>query len=266
MKRLTTLLCIVILTASSSKAQIPDTAGISGLFNGHKGAFVLFDKNRNEYFRYDSERCGERFLPASTYKIPSALVGLETGVIPDSNYVIKWDGKPEPVKEWDRDHDLKSAIQFSVVWYFKELARRVGREKEQHWLDTLNYGNKTIGERVDQFWLDNSLQISADEQVEFLKKLYDETLPFSKRSMKIVKNILSAEQIGKAVMKFKSGTGHIVDSVRGTDRFIAWLVGYVETGKNVYIFAFNVDGKDFDEVSKLRNSIPKEIMKELRIL
>jgi beta-lactamase class D len=255
-----------MVTTSLSYSQTPDTAGISRLFNGHKGAFVLFDKNKNEYFRYNSERCGERFLPASTYKIPNALIGLETGVIPDSNYVIKWDGKPEPVKEWERDHDLKSAIQFSVVWYFQELARRVGREREQHWLDTLNYGNRTIGDKVDRFWLDNSLQISADEQVEFLKKLYDETLPFSKRSMKIVKNILSAEQIGKAIVKSKTGTAHFGDPVRGTEHFTAWLVGYIETGKNVYIFAFNVDGNDFDEVSSLRNSIPKEIMKKLGIL
>lgn len=266
MKRLTTFFCVVIVTASFSYSQTPDTAAISRIFNGHDGAFVLYDRNKNEYFRHNPQRCAERFLPASTYKIPNALIGLETGVIPDSNYVIKWEGKPEPVKEWERDHDLKSAIEFSVVWYFQELARRVGREREQHWLDTLSYGNKTIGDKVDHFWLDNSLQISADEQVEFLKKLYDETLPFSKRSMKIVKNILSAEQIGKAVMKFKTGTGHIVDPVRGTDHFIAWLVGYVETRDDVYIFAFNVDGKDFDEVSSLRNSIPKEIMKELGIL
>lgn len=122
------LLCLFI-AASPSYSQTPDSAGISKLFNGHSGAFVLFDRNKNEYFRYNPRRCAERFLPASTYKIPNALIGLETGVIPDSNFVIKWDGKPEPFKEWERDHDLKSAIQFSVVWYFQELARRVGREK-----------------------------------------------------------------------------------------------------------------------------------------
>ena len=247
-------------------AQTPDSADIAKLFQGHNGAFVLYDKIKNEYFKYNQERCAERFLPASTYKIPNALIGLETGVIPDSDYVIKWDGKPKQFKEWERDHDLKSAMQFSVVWYFQELARRVGREREQHLLDTLDYGNKTIGENVDRFWLDNSLQISADEQVEFLKKLYGETLPFSKRSMKIVRDIMSSEEIGDAKIKFKTGTGHIEDPVRRTDHFIAWLVGFVENGNNVYVFAFNADGKDFNAVSELRNTVPKEIMKMLGIL
>lgn len=96
--------------------------------------------------------------------------------------------------------------------------------------------------------------------MEFLKKLYNEELPFSKRSMEIVKDILSAEQYGKAVMKFKTGTG------LSSDHFIAWLVGYVENADAVYVFAFNIDGKDFDDASNLRNSIPREIMKEMGIL
>jgi len=243
------------MAASPCYSQVSDSLTISKFFHGHDGAFVLFDMNKHEYFRYNPKRCAERFLPASTYKVPNALIGLETGVIPDSNYVLKWDGKPEPFKEWERDHDLKSAVQYSVVWYFQELARRVGREREQHWLDTLNYGNKIIGDSVDRFWLNNSLKISADEQVEFLKRLYDEVLPLSRRSMKIVKDILSSEKIGNATMKFKTGTGH-------TDHFIGWLVGYVEKGDHVYIFAFNVDVKDFDEVSSIRNKAPVEIMEK----
>jgi len=264
MGRLILLLCIVIATATPCYSQTLDTSSISKLFQGHDGAFVLYDMNKNEYFRYNPSRCSQRFLPASTYKIPNALIGLETGVILDSNFVIKWDGKPEPYKEWERNHDLKSAIQFSVVWYFQELARRVGRAREQHWLAPLDYGNKTIGDRVDYFWLDNSLKISADEQVEFLKKLYHEILPFSERSTRIVKDIMPSGQIGKATMKFKTGTGHIRGS--GTDHFIAWLVGYVVSEDNVSIFAFNIDGKNFDEVSNLRNSIPKEIMNALGVL
>jgi len=258
MSKLQAIICLAIFLSNVTFAQAPDTAGISQLFKGHDGAFVLYNMTRNEYTRYDTQRCAERFLPASTYKIPNALIGLETGVIPDSNYIIKWDGKPEPFKEWERDHDLKSAIYYSVVPYFQELARRVGREREQRWLDTLNYGNKTIGGAVDRFWLDNSLQISADEQVEFLKKFYAEQLPFSKRSMRIVKEIMSSEQHGDAIMKFKTGTGY-------TGHYIAWLVGYVEKGNDVYIFAFNIDGKEFNEASGLRNEIPREIMKRLSV-
>ncbi len=261
MKRIVRLVGLLFVFTNVSHAQDSLQAELSKFFQGHDGAFVVYDKNKDEYIRYNPDRCAQKFLPASTFKIPNALIGLETGVIPDSNFVIKWDGKPEQVKEWERDHDLKSGIYYSVVWYFQELARRVGRERMQHWLDTLNYGNKTIGDKIDFFWLNNSLRISADEQVEFLKKLYSEELPFSKRAMDIVKDILPAERLGVATLKSKTGTGH-----SNPDHFIAWLVGYVEKQGDVYLFAFNIDGKDFEEASGLRNSIPRQILKRLRML
>lgn len=80
-------------------------------------------------------------MPASTFKIMNAMIGLETGVIPDENYVIPWDGTQYPVKEWNKDHTLKSAVKYSVVWYFQELARRVGKDKIQHFVDAVGYGN-----------------------------------------------------------------------------------------------------------------------------
>jgi len=131
--------------------------------------------------------------------------------------------------------------------------------RQQHWLNTVGYGNRTIGSEVDSFWLDNTLKVSADEQAEFLKNLLKEQLPFSRRSMDIAENILPSERHGTAVLKYKAGTGH-------TDHHTAWLVGYIEKGDEVYVFAFNVDGEKFDETSGLRNDIPREIMKELGIL
>lgn len=261
MKRIGFLVCVLLISVNVSNSQDSLKTDLSKFFKGHDGAFVVYDRNKDGYIRYNPERCAQRFLPASTFKIPNALIGLETGVIADSNYVIKWDGRPEPIKEWERDHDLKSAIYYSVVPYFQELARRVGRERMQHWLDTLNYGNKTIGDKIDFFWLNSSLQISADEEVEFLKKLYSEKLPLSKRSMDIVIDILPTEHFGKATMKSKTGTGHT-----SSDHFIAWLVGYVEKEGHIYFFAFNIDAKDFSEATSLRDSIPKQILKQLGIL
>ena len=38
----------------------------------------------------------------------------------------------------------------------------------------MNYGNSKTGERVDSFWLDGDLRISAIEQIEVLKNIYKE--------------------------------------------------------------------------------------------
>jgi beta-lactamase class D len=65
------------------------------------------------------------------------LIGLETGVIPDENHVIRWDGTKHEIESWNRDHTLKTAIQNSVVWYYQELARRVGNERMQSYIDAV---------------------------------------------------------------------------------------------------------------------------------
>jgi beta-lactamase class D len=234
---------------------------VSKYFNGHTGCFVVYNMTNQQYRRYNGERCNKRFTPASTFKIPNSIIGLETGVIPDENYVIKWDSVTRPIKEWNRDNTLTSAIQYSVVPYYQELARRVGREKMQAYLKKIRYGNMNIGGNVDSFWLDNSLKISANEQIEFLKKFYEGKLPCSKRTIDIVKKILPEEQFSHSRLRFKTGTG-----ISENGAYIGWLVGYVEKGTDIYIFAMNVEAASFDEVKNLRNDIPRNVLKFLNIL
>ena len=90
---------------------------------------MLFDQQQNRYHTYNYERCQQGFLPASTFKIINTLIGLETGVISDSTYELKWDGKKRFVPAWNYDHTLVSAFRVSAVWYYQELARRVGLER-----------------------------------------------------------------------------------------------------------------------------------------
>jgi len=208
-------------------------------FQGSRGAFVLYDLNSNQYIRYNPERCAERFIPASTFKIMNSLIGLETGVIPDENYVIKWDGTHYDVPTWNQDHTLKTAIQNSVVWYYQELARRVGKEKVQYYVEAVNYGNKDISGQIDTFWLEGGLRISANEQVEFLQQLYQGKLPFSARSMKIVKEILVLGKTESYQLSGKTGSAQRVTP------HVGWFVGYLETTKdNVYFFATNFESTD----------------------
>lgn len=199
------------------------------------GAFVLYDLSLNQYVRYNPVRCAEGFIPASTFKIMNSLVGLESGVIMDENSVIKWDGTHYDVAEWNRDQTLKSAFQVSAVWYYQELARRLGREKLQQYVDAANYGNQDISGQIDTFWLEGKLRISADEQVEFLKNLYQDKLPFSGRSMDIVKDIMVIEDTDDYTFSGKTGTQLRIAPPVG------WFVGFLETNDDVYFFATNIE-------------------------
>ena len=113
-----TLTPVQSLTKASTSTSTPipeENSELASYFQGFTGAFVFYDQNSNQTLRYNPDRCAERVLPASTFKILNALIGLETGVIPDESYVIKWDGTQYPNASWNQDHTLKTAMQNSIV-------------------------------------------------------------------------------------------------------------------------------------------------------
>lgn len=195
------------------------------------GSLVLFDQKNNTHVFYNAAWFKEPFIPASTFKICNSLIGLETGVIPDENYVIKWDSVVRQNPDWNHDTDLKTAYKNSTVWYYQELARRVGGERMKTWLDKAAYGNADISGGIDQFWLKGGLRISPAQQIDFLKRLHDNTLPFSQRSVDIVKKIMIDTQGEGYTVRAKTGWGE------QNHREIGWFVGYLETSDNVIYFA-----------------------------
>lgn len=243
--RLLTLLLLFLWTACSPAAtQHPVKKKVKPeletYFQGFDGSLVIYDLKGNHYVRYNPEGCAQRFLPASTFKIMNALIALDTGVIPDQDFVISWDGTPYPTETWNRDHTLKTAFQNSVVWYYQEVARRIGKEKMQQYVDKVGYGNQDISGNLDSFWLNGAIRISADEQVELLKRLYQDDLPFSKRSMDIVKDIMLVESDTDHQLRGKTGSGQI------NGRAVGWFVGYDVQGEDVYFFALNITGPGSD--------------------
>jgi beta-lactamase class D len=231
-------------------------------FKGLEGCFVLYDLKSDRYVRYNEERCRRRFSPFSTFKIPNSLIGLETGVIKDAEFVITWDRTKyppgswdsEPFKHWGQDQSLRSAIKYSVVWYYRELASRVGDARMNQWLEKFGYGNRDASGGIDLFWQNSSLRISADEQVEFLKAFYQGRLPVSKRSLEIVKEIITLERTDSYKLSGKTGGGPL------GERALGWFVGYLETKGNVYFFALNIEGSNFLAIRDERINLTKRIL------
>jgi beta-lactamase class D len=240
---------------------------LSPFFKNTNGAFVLYDLKNDRYTRYNPARCRERFSPKSTFKIPNSLIGLETGVIRDADFVIPWDRRKhppqdnwnqEPFNHWAQDQTLRSAIKYSVVWYYQELALRVGEPTMKRYVVSFNYGNRDVSGGIDEFWLNGVLQISADEQVEFLKAFYTGRLPVAGRSIDIVKDILVLEKTPTSTLSGKTGGGSIAEG-----KYIGWFVGYLETNGNVYFFATNIQGRNYSEIRDKRIDLTKQILKRL---
>jgi len=266
--RLTCLLMIAFLVSTGvapARAQ-----NLDRIFGNTKGAFVLYDFRNNRYIRHNETRCRRRFTPASTFKIPNSLIGLETGVVRDADFVIPWnrqrypnEGRPAiaPFIYWWQDHTLRSAMKYSVVWYYMEIAQRVGAQRMQKYVTQFRYGNEDISGGIDEFWRNSTLQISADEQVDFLRRFYTGKLNVSSRSTEIVKDIMLLEKT--ATYKFSGKTGAAPIETGGT---LAWFVGYLEREGDVYFFALNMDGANYEAIRDERINLTKRILTELGYL
>lgn len=231
---------------------------------GVEGSIMIYDLNNERILQHNPQRNVTTFLPASTFKILNSLIALETGVIADEIAVLTWDGIPRKIPEWNRDLNMSEAIKLSAVWFYQVLARRVGHEKMQKWVAQARYGNQKIGSKddIDKFWLEGELRITPQEQIQFLRRLYSNDLPFSKRSLSIVKDIMVVEQTPDYTIRAKTGWVGFEGNISPQ---IGWYVGYLEKGKNVYFFATNIDIRNQKDPSA-RLDLTRRCLKDLAVL
>jgi beta-lactamase class D len=202
---------------------------------GVRGTFVIYEPERERFLVFNEARARQRFLPASTFKIPNALIGLEVGAIRDQHEVFRWDRKPKLRRVWERDHTLDTGMRESVVWMYQEIARRTGKARMKEWLAKLEYGNHDTGGAIDNFWLQGGLRVSAMEQVDFLRRLRENRLPVSQRASRLVRNALVFERTPEYTIYAKTGTTGTVKEP------VAWWVGWVERqGRPAAYFAMNL--------------------------
>jgi beta-lactamase class D len=208
---------------------------------GTDGTFVGYKIDDYLVIASDKDRSGEAKLPASTYKIPNSLIALETGVVGDPDKdIFKWDGVVRDIEAWNKDHTLRSAIAASAVPVYQEIARRIGQERMQKYVDLFEYGNRDIGGGIDQFWLTGNLRIDPVQQVDFVDRLRRGTLPVSKRSQDMVRDILPVTKVGDSIIRAKSG---LLGAEIGKPS-LGWMVGWAEKGSAQTVFALNLDVRE----------------------
>lgn len=196
------------------------------------GSIVIYDKKNDRFYEHNPNRNTTAFFPLSTFKILNALISLETGVIRDDVSVLTWDGVQREFPTWNRDTNLRQAFKDSTVWFYQVLARKNGHERMQKFVQQVKYGNQQIGtpDRIDRFWLDGPLKITPQQEIEFLRRLERNDLPFSQRTIDLVKDIMIIERTPEYTLRGKTGWGGSV----------GWIVGYLEQRNNIYFFATNI--------------------------
>jgi beta-lactamase class D len=219
-----------------------------------KGTIIISSLDGKTEYLHNKERAEKRYLPASTFKIPNTLIALDEGVIADEKELIKWDGKDKGRDAWNKDQSLETAFPVSCVWFYQELAKRIGNSKYLSHLDRINYGNKMTGPEITTFWLNGDIKISAREQIVFLKRLYNDELPYKKNHLQLLKKIMIVDKTPKYIIRAKTGWAMRINHQHG------WYVGYVETNGQVWFFATNIEIKNNSDAA-YRKEITLEALK-----
>ncbi len=256
--------CIALLVVaffSCTPNNVTVDNSLQKYFDDNKvtGTFGLFDNGQGNFTIYNLSRYRDSaYLPASTFKIVNSLIGLQTGRISGENMVIKWDGVVRDNADWNKDLTMTEAFKLSAVPYYQEVARRIGKDTMQVWLDSLHYGTQKIKTKIDTFWLDNSLKIKPDEELGLVKRLYFQQLPFDKRPQTIVKKVMLQESNANYQLSYKTGMGY-----KENGNAIGWIVGWIEENQHPYFFVLNLEGAKGTDMKTVRMNILRGILKQL---
>lgn len=256
------LVCLFGLSCLLQAAPLEEEKDLSEFFGDSTGAFVLLDARQEKWTRHRPDLCKERVTPCSTFKIPNSLIALEAGVADGPDFSLKWDGTKRAIEAWNKDQTLKSAISISCVWYYQELARRTGQKRMDELLGKLRYGNGDTSGGLTQFWLESTLEISPDEQVDFLRRLHTRQLPVSAKAVDVVLDITVISRDGERVYRGKTGTAGSVATGLATR---GWWVGSVVSPKGEYYFATCITGGK-NPSGKHAREITENILAKLGVL
>jgi beta-lactamase class D len=266
MKRLAAWICAAAMLTACSPNNVTEDSSLKKWFDDNKvtGTFALFNNGQGQFTVYNLGRYKDSaYSPASTFKIVNSLIGLQTGKITNEKMVIPWDGKVrmlgnDTATAWNKDLTMEEAFKVSAVPYYQEVARRIGKDTMQQWLDSLQYGTKKITGPIDSFWLNNTLKIRPDEQMGLVKQLYFTQLPFNKTSQEIVKKVMVQEANANYILAYKTGLNHTENG-----NSLGWVVGWIEENKHPYFFVLNIEGATNANLKDVRMGMLKGILKQL---
>ncbi len=171
-----------------------------------QAVFVTYDGVKFQSYGTDLSRAKTEYIPASTFKILNALIGLQHHKATTTE-VFKWDGQKRSFSTWEKDFNLGAAMQASVVPVYQTLAKHIGLDLMQQEIKRIESGNQNIGQQVDQFWLIGPLKITPQQQTQFVYQLAKQQLAFDPSVQQHVKEMLLVEARGDHKLYAKSGWG-----------------------------------------------------------
>ena len=240
---------LVLLFISCSPNNVTQNNHLAEFFKKYQfsGSFALLNNANDDFSIYNLEDYRDSaYAPGPAFDLLNAMIAIEAGTITDENSFLENTGS---------NNTLKNSFEKNPV-FFDSLAKHTGKDHMQFWIDSLHYGQVKIDQNISAFWKDNSLKLSADEQLGFIKNLYFSNLPFQKRTQAIGKNLLGKEANTKYTLAYNKGI-----APHG-DKFVSLITGWIVENKHVYFFSLTTKHADKDMLRGNSEKLLKEILKD----
>ena len=224
---------LFIFACSPNNVKIDSTIGKMIDSAGMRGSFALMENGTEQFTIYNLSRYKDSATaPLSSFFIIPALVGLDKGFI---------------------SHNDTVHAAIDSVEYYKMMIAKIGRDQLLKAIDSLHYGKGIVSADIANFWQDNSLQITPDEQLGLIKKVYFKELLFQKKSQEKFKKMILREDNSNYRLSYIAGTDTTLQNS-------TWIVGYVEENQHPYFFVLNTNAEKKEDLMNRNIELLKKIL------
>ncbi len=235
MKKISVLILIAFgaFACTPNNVKINDAIGKQIDSAGMKGSFALMENSTEAFTIYNlSAYKDSGYAPLNTFFALPILIGFDKGQLnADSNTWVSLDSSA----------------------YYQQLVKQIGRNEILQEIDSIHYGKGIVSANMDSFWRDESLLITADEQLGFIKQLYFKGLPFQKRSQELFSKMILKEANSNYKLSYLVAT----DNALGNQ---AWVVGYIEENLHPYFFVLHTSATDGNDLKNRNINLLKSIL------
>jgi beta-lactamase class D len=258
---LITIFLINFSGCSSLKYNSSAEAVLHSALNQPTYCTLIYHEQNKEVSQWgDASYCNQRSAALGTFQVPLALMSFDAGVLPNEQVRLSWDGLKRAHPEWNKDHSASTWMRYSVSWYGQRLAKLLGPEKMQSYVDIMNFGNKDLSGGLATAWLPgnkeskstNTLKISPQETLQFWNKFWQESFDLDKKSFSLTKRILARLPPSTDIKNHKvwgQNTAGVLsyNSKLDVDVVEGHFVGRIENKQGHYHFVTFVKGQVHDK-------------------
>lgn len=210
---------------------------------------IIAKASGDEVLLQQGDGCSARVTPASTTKIPLAVMGFDSGFLEDPHTptlpfkkgYVDWLGDI-----WKQPTDPTRWLKYSVVWYSQLVTHKLGQQRVEKYASDFGFGNADFSgnpgknDGLDFAWISSSLEVSAQEQVAFIRRLINRELPVAADTFdKVYQSVETWPANNGWTIHGKTGAAspRMSDGSIDREKPLGWFVGWANKGGRSVVFA-----------------------------